>query len=354
MAGWPAGAFRRFDLITPENVADLTVAWTRTVGEAGGLQTSPLVIDGVLVGFTPDLDVIALDGASGEELWRFAPPTAVAQPSRGLTYWADGDERRLFAGAGHGLYALDPATGALAPDFGDGGWVDLRTGLRRPDATLAVYMTSPGVIFDDLIITGFRTAEQNPAAPGAVRAYDVRTGELRWTFHTIPGPGEPGAESWPEGASGDTGGANPWAGMVVDEERGIVFAPTGSATSDFYGADRLGDNLYANTLLALDARTGERIWHFQAVHHDVNDYDFPSPPVLVTVTRDGATIDAVAQATKQGVLFIFDRETGEPVYEIEERPIPEHRPRQAKSRRRRSRSPSRRLLTPVNASPPTC
>lgn len=308
--------------INRQNVALLQEVWRFDTGE-GGLQTSPLVVDGILYGTTPDQKVFALDAASGRRIWEHVPIDKAQQPVRGLTYWAEGLQRRLFSSSGTHLFALDPATGALDPSFGEGGRIDLRKDLGRDFRTISAFLTTPGVIFQDLIIVGFRTSENAPAAPGAVRAYDVRTGKLRWTFNMVPRPGEVGHETWPAKAWETAGGANAWAGMVVDDQRGIVFVPSGSAVDDFYGADRLGDNLFANSLVALDARTGKRLWHFQAVHHDVLDRDLPSPPVLLTVTQGGRRIDAVAQPTKQGFLFVFDRVTGKSLFPIEERPVPQ-------------------------------
>ena len=232
-------------------------------------------------------------------------------PNRGvdvLDRWRTG---RIFTGQDTYVYALDAATGKPIPEFGTGGRIDLREGLGRDPEAQSVLLTTPGVIYQDLMIIGGRVSESLPASPGDIRAYDVRTGALKWCFHTIPHPGEQGYDTWPHDAWTYTAGANSWAGMAVDEARGIVFAPTGSAASDFYGANRHGDNLYANSLLALDARTGKRLWHFQAVHHDIWDRDFPSPPALVTVRRDGQAIDAVALATKHGQVFVFDRATGQ-------------------------------------------
>ena len=304
------------------NVAQLREAWRFDTGP-GGLQTTPLIADGRLFAVTATQGVVALDPATGAKLWTYELAGGVRQPARGLTYWQEGAERRLFSAHGQSLIALDPATGAPVVAFGDKGKVDLRQGLGREPSTISTFLTTPGVIYRDLIIVGFRTSENAPAAPGTVRAYDVRTGQLRWTFNIIPQPGEPGHETWPAQAWKTAGGANVWAGMVVDEARGIVFAPSGSPVDDFYGADRAGNNLYANSLLALDAATGKRLWHFQGVHHDLWDRDFPSPPVLLTVKRGGRRIDAVAQPTKQGVLFVFDRVTGEPLFPIEERPVPQ-------------------------------
>jgi quinoprotein glucose dehydrogenase len=222
------------------------------------------------------------------------------------------------------VYALDPDTGRQIATFGDGGRIDLRKNLGD-DAhfeKLSVAVTTPGVIYKDLLIVGFRTSETEPAPPGDIRAFDVRSGALRWAFHTIPHPGEFGYDTWPKDAWKTAGSANNWAGMSLDRKRGIVYVPTGSPVSDFYGADRIGNGLFGDTLLALDANTGKRIWHFQGVHHDVWDRDFPAPPALVTLRREGKTVDAVAQTTKQGYLYVFDRVTGKPFFPIEERPYP--------------------------------
>lgn len=321
--GGPAGDhYSPLAQINRRNVRDMVEAWRFDMGP-GGLQTSPIMVGRTLYGLAPNLNVLALDAATGTLKWKFDAGIPGTQPSRGLSYWRSGEDERLLVGIMNRLYAISPKTGEPIPTFGQGGYVDLRAGIGEEGARLAVYLTSPGVIHDDLIIVGFRTSEGPPAARGAITAYDVRTGALRWTFKTIPDPGQPGSETWPAGYETNAGGANDWAGVVLDEKRGIVYAPTGSAVSDFYGADRHGDNLYANTLLALNARTGEKIWHFQAVHHDVWDRDFPSPPVLLTVRHKGRQVDAVAQTTKHGMLFVFDRESGEPLFPIEERPVPQ-------------------------------
>ena len=313
--------YYRLDQIKPDNVSRLQVAWTYETG-AGGLQTTPLFRDGRLYVATPKQQVVALDPETGKELWNFGGTLKGYQPIRGLSYWQQGAERRLFSSQGSALIAINPDKGTLIAGFGKDGAVDLREGLGRDPGKMATFLTSPGTVFRDLIIVGFRTSESPPAAPGTIRAYDVRTGALRWSFNTIPHPGDVGHASWPEGAWKDAGGANAWAGMALDEKRGIVYVPTGSAVDDFYGADRKGDNLFANSLLALDASTGKRIWHFQAVHHDIWDRDLPSPPTLVTVTREGRRIDAIAQPSKQGFLYVLDRVTGKPVFPIEERPVP--------------------------------
>ena len=308
--------------ITRANVSSLREVWRLETGP-GGLQTSPIVIDGVIYAATPDQSAIAIDGASGKELWRYASGTPSMQPARGPTYWTDGKDKRLFVTASQSLVALDPATGKPIAGFGNDGKIDLRAGMGRDPETFGVFLTSPGIIHKNLIITGYRTGEGAPGAPGQIRAFDVRTGRLAWTFDTIPHDGEPGAETWPKRAWKDAGGANAWAGMALDEERGIVYTPTGSAVPDFDGTGRLGNNLYANSLLALEAQTGKLLWHFQAVHHDLWDRDFSSPPTLLTVIKGGHRVDSVAQTTKQGFVFVFDRVTGKPLFPIEERPVPQ-------------------------------
>ena len=309
--------------IDKNNVKTLTEAWRFAMDEASDPQTHPLAIDGVVYAYTPSLHTIALDGATGRLLWQFDPGIKGQGAQRGLTWWTDGKEKRLFASCMYLLFALDPASGKPIESFGDHGHIDLRRGMGRDVDSFFLSLTSPGVIWRDMIITGFRTGETAPAAPGMIRAFDVHSGKLRWAFDAIPRPGQPGAETWPANAWKSAGGANSWAGMVVDEKRGIVYAPTGSAVNDFYGQDRKGDNLYANTLLALDASTGKLLWHFQGVHHDVLDRDFPAPPVLLTIRHDGKSVDAIAQPTKQGYLFVLDRVTGKPVFPVTETPVPQ-------------------------------
>jgi len=310
--------------INTKNVTQLQKVWSFDTGEKGGLETSPLIVGGVLYAYTPTQKVIALDAATGKLIWKFTSPGGgvPARAERGLAYWHDGKEARIFAGVASYVYAIDAATGKGIPTFGEDGRIDLREDLRGDPKDQSVSITSPGVVYKDLLILGDATPEQLPAPPGDIRAYDVHTGKLRWTFHTIPYPGEFGYDTWPKDAWTYSGAANNWCGMTLDAERGIVYVPTGSAATDWYGADRVGDDLFANTLLALDAETGKRIWHFQGVRHDLWDRDFPAPPALVTVQRNGKEIPAVAQTTKQGYLFVFNRLDGTPLFPIEYRKFP--------------------------------
>jgi quinoprotein glucose dehydrogenase len=279
----------------------------------------------VLYTTTPALNVIALRADNGAVLWRFDPfanRERATHVNRGVVFWSDGTQRRIFFTAGRRLYSLDATNGRLDLAFGDSGSIDLSAGLGRDVSNTDVLATSPGAVYQDLLIQGTRVSESEGAAPGDIRAYDVRTGKIRWSFHTIPHPGEYGADTWPPEALATAGGANSWAGLTVDNARGIVYIPTGSATPDFYGGARHGRDFFANTLLALDARTGQRLWHFQTVHHDLWDRDLPTAPNLVRITRDRKTINAIAQITKSGFVFLFDRQTGQPLFPIEERPAP--------------------------------
>jgi quinoprotein glucose dehydrogenase len=310
------------------NVRALRIAWEYAAGGAGSgtqIQTNPLVVNGVLYGASPALRAFALDAATGAELWSFDPAARERPglaPSRGFAFWADGDDERVFFGAGVHLWALSARTGEPIASFGDAGRVDLRDGLGREADEQWVAATTPPAIYRDLVLVGGRVSELGDASPGHVRAFDARTGALRWTFHTIPQPGEAGRETWPAEAWRTAGGANSWAGIRVDAARGIAFVPTGSATYDFYGGDRRGDNLFANSLIALDAATGERRWHHQLVRHDVWDRDLPAPPNLIELERDGKRIAALAQATKSGHVFVFERESGAPLFPIRELPVP--------------------------------
>ena len=303
--------------INRKNVNHLQVAWRFDTEESGGLQTSPIEVNGVLYGLTPTQKVFALHAETGAVLWKFDSGIKGTQPDRGLAYWADGASARVIVGVMNFVYALDAATGEPIPSFGNDGRIDLREGLDRDPQQQAIYLTSPAVFYKDLMIVGGRESETLPASYGDIRAYDVRTGKLRWKFHTIPRPGEFGYDTWPKDAWKTSGAANNWTGMTVDVQRGIVYVPTGSAAFDFYGGDRIGDDLFADSLLALNAETGERIWHFQGVHHDVWDRDFPAPPVLLTVDHAGKKIDAVAQASKQGFVYLFDRTNGTPLFPLD-------------------------------------
>ncbi|MCP3927867.1 MAG: PQQ-binding-like beta-propeller repeat protein [Bacteroidetes bacterium] len=319
--------------IDTSNVSKLKVAWTYHSGDADSLnrsqiQCNPLIVDGILYGTSPQLKLFALDAATGEELWVFDPfennfQTFGMGVNRGVCYWENEGDKRILYTAGPFIWAVNAETGISISDFGEDGKVDLHKGLDRDVDNLFIVSNTPGIIYKDLLIMGDRVSEDVGAAPGHIRAYNVITGKQEWIFHTIPHPGEFGHDTWPEDAWQQSGGANAWAGMSLDTARGWVFVPTGSASYDFYGSDRPGNNLFANTLLALDARTGERIWHYQMVHHDLWDRDLPCPPNLITVNHNGKEIEAVAQLTKSSYIFLFNRETGEPLFPIEEKPVPE-------------------------------
>jgi quinoprotein glucose dehydrogenase len=327
--------YSRLSQVTPANVSHLAPVWTYHAGgvspqNRSQIQCNPLIIDGILYATTPDQQAFALDAATGKELWRFNPGDCAGITktgvNRGLMFWRDPakpeDQRVLYAND-HFLHALDARTGKRIASFGKEGSVELKNDLGRDIGGLALGVTSPGVIYGDLLILGMRVGEgPAPAAPGPIRAFNVRTGALAWRFDTIPRPGEFGYDTWPPNAYKHIGGANVWSGFALDEKRGIVFCPTGSAAFDFWGGNRVGDNLFANCLIALDASTGRRIWHRQFVHHDLWDRDLPAPPTLLTVTKDGKKVDAVAQVTKSGHVFVFERDTGEPVFPIREIPVP--------------------------------
>ncbi|WP_221391377.1 PQQ-binding-like beta-propeller repeat protein [Dyadobacter sp. NIV53] len=336
--------------INTENVGKLKVAWEYSAGEASPTNTTdmkvnPLIINGVFYGLNPQLKLFALEAATGKVKWVYDPVSIPVQGkntgrgpfgpstkiSRGLTYYRKGNDQRIFytPGGGHMLYCVNALTGKLITSFGNNGRIDLHDDLDMENAhDLHISNTSPGIIYKDLIILGSRLSEVAASAPGHVRAYDVHTGKRKWIFHTIPHPGEAGYESWENpDAYKYVGGANVWGGFCLDEKRGLVFAGTGSATPDFYGGNRKGNNLYANSILALDAATGKLKWHYQTVHHDLWDYDHAAHPILVTVKKDNPDgrprdVDAVVQVTKQGFIFMFNRETGEPIHPINEIPVP--------------------------------
>jgi quinoprotein glucose dehydrogenase len=304
--------YSSLDQINRENVAKLKVAWTFVTGNEAEYQANNLIVGGVLYTPTATRKVIALDGATGNEIWQWDPANEHTGPGsprqRGLVYWTNetGGEPRLFTAVNGFLFAIDPKTGKTIREFGDKGSINLGSGLN-----------TPGVTYKDMLILG------GLGGKGALRAFDVRTGEQRWVFYLIPRPGEVGYDTWPEGAHNTATGLMPWCGQALDEKRGIVYAATKTAEPDFYGGGRHGSNLFANCIVALNAASGERIWHFQIVHHDLLDKDLPCAPVLLTVNHEGKQIDAVAQGTKHGLLFVFDRVTGQPLWPIEERPVPQ-------------------------------
>jgi len=304
--------YSALDQINRDNVDQLEVAWIYNSGEPSGtMYASPLVVDGVLYGLSPSLIAFAVNAATGEELWRSDLDVNGAQ--RGLMWWEKGDDKRVFFTAGKELLSLNAADGRLVKSFGENGRVDLTPGGEKRGY---LGVTVPGVVYEDMIMLGFSTTEGKDAHRGSIRSYSAVDGKLKWQFNTIPLVGEPGAETWPEGSLETAGGANAWTGMALDEKRGMLFVPTGSATPDFYGANRLGDNLYANSLIAVDARTGKYIWHYQVVRHDLWDRDNPSPPTLVQMERDGKVIDCVTLTTKSGHLYVFNRDTGESMYPL--------------------------------------
>ncbi len=311
------------DQITRENVDQLQVAWTYPTADNRAYQVNPLIIDTIAYLLAKNNSLVALDARNGKELWIHADLRGIS--SRGFSYWESEDrtDRRLIFTLGNSLQAIDARTGKSIKHFGNNGVVDLRQGLgRNPKSIRRIASNTPGKIFDNLLILGSAPGENYFSAPGHIRAYDVRTGEMAWIFHTIPHPGEYGYETWPKEAYRYAGGVNCWSEISIDKKNGIAFIPLGSPTYDFYGGDRLGNNLFGNCLLALDARMGKRIWHFQTVHHDLWDYDLSSAPQLITVDHNGRKVGAVAIATKQGFLFVFDRLTGKPLWEIEELPVP--------------------------------
>ena len=327
LGGADSSQFTALDQITASNVSRLEVAWRVPVGQRS-FMFGPLMADGLVFVLAGANDLVALDASTGARVWTRPHPGAVG--TRGLNYWssADGRDRRLLYIAGGFLTAVDARTGGPVTTFGNQGRVDLRAGLaatgRSIDGLNPLQTSNPGRVFGDLVIVSLPAqAAGYDSNPGDVHAYDVRTGARRWVFHSFPADGEPGADSWPKGARARHGGVHNWSELTIDEGRGIAYVPFGTGRFDFYGGDRPGQNLFANSLVALDARTGRRLWHYQIVHHDVWDYDLPVAPKLLTIRQNGRRRDVVAQATKQGFLFVFDRVTGEPIWPIEERPVPQ-------------------------------
>lgn len=308
--------------IDRENVSRLQEAWRLDVA-AVAMQTQPIIIDGTMYAFSPDGKAIAVDAATGELKWSFQLAQTPRGGGRGMTYWSEGDERRLIVPANNLVYALDPETGQPIPTFGDNGMIDIRVGLRDADpARNPMRISSPPSLYRNVFIVNGGVPETSPSVPGDIRGFDVRTGELLWTFHVIPHPGEEGYETWPADAWQTAGGVNAWQGMTVDEENGIVFAALGSPSDDFWGGERHGDNLYGNSVVALDAATGRKLWHQQVIRHDLWDADFAAPPSLMTVTRDGRTVQAVATTNKLGFVYLFDRLTGESLFDLVDTPVP--------------------------------
>jgi quinoprotein glucose dehydrogenase len=325
-----SSSYSPLDEINVSNVRQLKNAWTFQMNDLApgeepvSSQCNPIIVDGVMYANSAKQTVYAIDAATGKQIWscKTLDDGVPSAASRGVTYWEDGEDKRILYSSGNSLLAIDARTGQIIPSFGNNGRVNLNEGMRDDPAKISITLSSPGRIYKDLIIIGARTPDLYGAPPGYVRAYDCKTGKLAWTFHTIPHPGEPGYETWPPDAYKYAGGVNCWAGLSVDSKRGMVFLALGSPSYDYYGADRKGENLYGNCVLALDAATGHYKWHFQTVHHDLWDYDLASPPNLVTVNQDGKQIDAVAQVTKHGFVFVLDRESGKPIYPVEERKVP--------------------------------
>ncbi len=342
-AGTPSGVrYSSLTELTTENVKKLTKVWEYSSNDKDEQnrsqnQCNPIIVNGVMYGTSPQSKLLALNAATGEELWVFDPasideqlnvdPMRFYKVNRGVAYWKQGEDQRLFYNVGRHIYAIDLKTGTLIKSFGDNGRIDLQLGLGRDPKTFNPFVasTTPPVIYKNLLISGSRVAESIDAAPGHIRAYDVISGAQEWIFHTIPHPGEANYETWPDAKAYEKlGGANNWAGMSVDHQRGVVYVPLGSVSGDFYGGFREGSNLYGNSLVALNAANGEYLWHYQTVHHDLWDRDLPANPNLFSMEIDGKMTDVVAQITKQGYVFLFDRESGQSVFEIEEKEVPIH------------------------------
>jgi len=333
--GGDAGASRYSPAsrITKSNVKSLKVAWTHKTADsnarpATSIECTPIVVDGVLYLTTARVKVQALDAASGKLLWTFDPGEGVAARrapgvNRGVCYWEEGDDRRIFATYRDQLWAINAKTGKPVEGFGAKGMLDLKENFDHDMKGLTFKHSSPVVVFKDVVITGGGGGEgPYPEAPGHIRGWDAKTGQRRWIFHTIPKPGEFGHETWSGDSWKYTGGTNNWGGMSVDTKRGLVIAGIGSPSFDYWGGNRSGDNLFGNCVLAIDALTGKRKWHYQIVRHDIWDYDMPCQAAVITMKYGGKTVDAVVQPTKQAFLFFLDRETGKPVYPVEERSIP--------------------------------
>ncbi len=321
--GADSSHFVALNQINKSNVKQLQVAWNYPAGDGHTYLFNPIIVDRVVYLLARNSSLVALQAETGKEIWIHENLSGIS--TRGIAYWESKDrkDRRLIFTINSYLEEIDARTGKSILTFGKRGAVNLREGLGRdPKTMIRIQTDTPGRIFENLILLGSTPGEAYLSAPGDIRAFDVITGKLVWSFHTIPHPGEPGYETWPKDAWKYSGGTNTWGEITVDEKRGIAYFPTGSPTYDYYGADRIGSNLFANCLLALDARTGKRLWHFQMVHHDLWDYDAAAAPQLVTVRHEGKLVDAVSQSSKQGFLYVFDRVTGKPLWPIEERPVP--------------------------------
>ncbi|MDG3583964.1 PQQ-binding-like beta-propeller repeat protein [Galbibacter pacificus] len=312
--------------ITPQNVNRLKIVWSHKLRDSGQMQMNPIIENGLVYGVTAKVQAFALNAVTGEEVWKFGDTLkAWHSTSRGVAYWEEKNDKRILYTVGPYLYALNAISGKPISTFGKNGRVDLHLGLPKSAQKKFIISNTPGTVFKDLIIMPVRLSEGADAAPGDIRAFNVKTGALEWTFHTIPYPNEEGYNTWQNKEAYTNkmiGGANNWAGMAVDTKQEIIYVPTGSAAPDFYGGNREGQNLYANCLLALNASTGKLLWHYQFTHHDIWDRDLPAPPNLIEVKRNGKVVKAVAQVTKQGYVFVFNRITGKPLFDIDEVPVP--------------------------------
>jgi quinoprotein glucose dehydrogenase len=325
LGGSDSSQYSSLTQIDKSNVSQLQVAWTYPTNDMRTYRFNPVIVDGVMFVLAKNMALVALDAATGKEIWTHENQGAIGD--RGINYWESSDrkDRRLLYINGGFLTAVDASTGKTIESFGDRGKVDVRLGLNRDITNVRPLQTgNPGRIFENLIIISLPAGGANYISnPGDTHAYDVRTGKLMWTFHSVPEKGEFGAETWPEAALATGGGVHNWSELTVDEGRGVVYIPFGTARFDFYGGNRVGNDLFGNSVVALDARTGKRLWHFQAVHHDLWDYDFPQAPKLLTVRHDGRNVDVVAQASKQGYVYVLDRMTGKPIWPIDEKQVPQ-------------------------------
>ncbi|MEO8735268.1 MAG: PQQ-binding-like beta-propeller repeat protein [Edaphobacter sp.] len=322
-SGPDSSKYVAMDQITKANVGELTVAWTYPTHDGRSYLFNPVVIDGTMYVLARSNSLVALNPETGKEIWVHENLPGIA--TRGINSWESKDhkDRRLIFQINNYVEEIDARTGKSILTFGNKGLVDLRVGLGRdPSKVARIKSDTPGRVFENLIILGSSTGEGYMSAPGDIRAYNVLTGKMEWIFHTIPHPGEPGYDTWPKDAWKYAGGTNDWGEFSLDQKRGIVYFPTGSSTYDMYGGDRIGKDVYANCLVALNARTGKLVWYYQLIHHDLWDLDATSAPQLITIQHDGKAVDAVAQAGKVGFLYVFDRVTGKPIWPIEERPVP--------------------------------